>query len=69
MIFETILVSEEGEFLVPDSIREQMNLKPGEKFLITSSGDSILLKRLVEKTQEDADNFWARVKEPRPLAV
>jgi len=69
MIFETTVVSDEGEVAVPEAIRDQMNLQPGEKFLVTASGDSILFKRLVEKTQEEADEFWARVKEKRTVAV
>ncbi len=69
MIFEMVLVSEEGSFQVPESIRDQMDLKPGEKFLMTVSGNSILLKRMIEKNQEEANDFWSRVKEPHGVAV
>jgi len=62
MIFVTTEVNLDGEVVVPEAIRDQLNLKPGEKFLVTASGDSILLKRMVEKTQEQAEDFWARVK-------
>ncbi len=69
MIFETAQVSMDGEVVVPEAIRDQMNLQPGEKFLVTATGNSILFKRLVEKTQEEADDFWARVKEQKQAAV
>ena len=62
MIFETTQVTENGEVMVPETIRDQMNLQPGEKFLVTTTGNSILFKRMVEKTQEEADEFWARLK-------
>ncbi|MCA9411448.1 MAG: AbrB/MazE/SpoVT family DNA-binding domain-containing protein [Candidatus Omnitrophica bacterium] len=69
MIFETTQATPEGQVLVPEAILDKMNVQPGEKFLVTVSGDSILFKRLVEKTQEEADAFWARVKEQRSAMV
>ncbi|MCA9443337.1 MAG: hypothetical protein KC964_21225 [Candidatus Omnitrophica bacterium] len=69
MIFETTQATSEGQVLVPEAILGKMNVQPGEKFLVTVSGDSILFKRLVEKTQEEADAFWARVKEQRTAMV
>lgn len=62
MIFETTQVNDEGGMSIPETIRAQMDLRPGEKFLVTASGNSILLKRLVEKTPEEAEDFWERVK-------
>lgn len=48
-------VDEKGRILLPKNIRDKMNIKPGEEFLIANiDKDAVLLKRIdVKKMLED----------------
>lgn len=58
-------VSSKGQVVLPVSIRNEMNIQPGAKFMIFSDGESILLKPIVEpdvtkvRAMMDAANAWA----------
>jgi len=43
-ILEVTSVSTRGQVVIPNDIREHMNLKPGTKMIIIQEGDNILLK-------------------------
>lgn len=48
-------VDEKGRILLPKEIREKLNIKPGEEFLVTDiDKDAVILKRVdVKKMLED----------------
>ncbi len=43
---EVVSVSSKGQIVIPKEIRDAMGLVKGEKFIIVSDRDAILLKRL-----------------------
>ncbi len=48
-------IDEKGRILLPKEIREKLNIKPGEEFLVTDiDKDAVILKRVdVRKMLED----------------
>ncbi len=43
-ILEVTSLSTRGQVVIPNDIREKMNLEPGTKMIIIQEGDNILLK-------------------------
>jgi AbrB family looped-hinge helix DNA binding protein len=39
-------ISEEGQVVIPQSLRNALRLKPGTKFLVFGRGDTVVMKRL-----------------------
>lgn len=64
-VSEITSVSSKGQVVLPVSIRNEMNIQPGAKFMIFSDGESILLKPIIEpdasevRAMMDAANAWA----------
>ncbi len=46
MTVELTRLSEKGQIVIPTDIRKKMKLKEGEKFLVLSLGDTIVLRKL-----------------------
>jgi len=42
--FSTTKLSSKGQIVIPEIIREQMNLKPGAEFVIVADKDVLVLK-------------------------
>ena len=63
---EITSVSSKGQLVLPVSIRNEMNIQPGTKFMVFSDGESILLKPIIEpniaevRSMMDAANKWAK---------
>lgn len=64
---ETTSMSSRGQIVIPLDVRESLNLKKGEKFIVVGEDDTILLKKiempsfknfdkLIKKTQQFAEN-------------
>jgi len=43
---EVVSVSSKGQIVIPKEIRDAMGISKGEKFIVVSDRDAILLKRL-----------------------
>ena len=43
---EVTTISEEGQVVIPQSIRKELGIKPKNKFLVYGRGDTIILKKL-----------------------
>lgn len=50
---ELTKMSSRGQIVIPQDIREEMNLKEGEAFAVTGSGDTLLLKRVKTPSREE----------------
>ena len=55
MSVEITKMTSRGQVLIPQDIREENNIKEGERFLVYDAGDSIVLKRI--KNLESAKNI------------
>lgn len=54
MKIELTKMTSKGQVVIPQDIREEKNLKEGEKFLVYDTDDSIVLKR-VSNMEESKD--------------
>ena len=70
---DTTKLTVRGQLVIPKSIREKMNLNEGDRFIVISATDSIILKKidgesnsinhkdLVSKTKNLLDKFKLRM--------
>ena len=62
---EITSVSSKGQVVLPISIRNELNIQPGAKFIVISDGENILLKPIVMpdiselRSTMDAAQEWA----------
>lgn len=59
----TTKVSSKGQVVIPINVREAAGLKEGEKILAIAVGDTVVLKKIVDKTFEAAVKpIWTRIR-------
>jgi AbrB family looped-hinge helix DNA binding protein len=59
----TTKVSSKGQVVIPVNVRKAAGLKKGEKLLAIAFDDTVVLKRIVDKTfEETVKPIWARVR-------
>ena len=60
----TTKVSSKGQVVIPANVRRAASLKKGEKLLAIAIDDTIILKKIVDKSfQETLKPVWAKVKQ------
>lgn len=58
-ILEVTSLSTRGQIVIPNDIREKMNLEPGTKMIIIQEGDNILLKPIKAPKMSQFDKIIA----------
>ena len=58
-ILEVTSLSTRGQVVIPNNIRENMNLAPGAKMIIIQEGDNILLKPIKAPKMSQFDKLIA----------
>ncbi|HSQ48217.1 MAG TPA: AbrB/MazE/SpoVT family DNA-binding domain-containing protein [Candidatus Deferrimicrobiaceae bacterium] len=59
----TTKVSSKGQVVIPANVRKAANLKKGEKILAIAIDDTIVLKKIVDKSfEETMKPLWSRVR-------
>ena len=58
-ILEVTSLSTRGQVVIPNDIREKMNLEPGTKMIIIQEGDNILLKPIKAPRMSQFDKIIA----------
>lgn len=61
----TTKMSSKGQVVIPESIRERLNLKPGAQFVVIANEDAVILKAIEPPALSDFD---ALLKEARRAA-
>jgi len=56
---EITTVSEKGQVVIPQALREKLDLKPKTKLLVYGEGDTIIMKKL---HLPDLKEEWERIK-------
>ncbi len=51
--FEVTKMGERGQVVIPQEFRKRMGLQRGEKFIVVSKGDALLLKRLIAPSLQE----------------
>ena len=60
----TTKVSSKGQVVIPANVRKAANLKKGEKILAIAIDDTVVLKKIVDKSFEEAMKpLWKRVRQ------
>jgi AbrB family looped-hinge helix DNA binding protein len=71
----TTKMSSRGQVVIPEKIRERLNLKPGTEFVIIAKGDVVLFKKVSPPSWEQFDALirearrQARISALTPAAV
>ena len=52
---ETTTLSSKGQVVLPQEVRERLQLKEGAKFMVMAEGDTVILKAVKPITQERFD--------------
>jgi AbrB family looped-hinge helix DNA binding protein len=59
----TTKVSSKGQVVIPVNVRKAAGLKKGEKLLAVAFGDTVVLKKIVDRTfEETVKPIWDRVR-------
>jgi len=60
----TTKVSSKGQVVIPANVRKAADIKEGEKLLAVALGDTIILKKILDKTfEETVRPVWARARQ------
>jgi len=57
MDFEIAKIGERGQVVIPQSLRGDMHLHKGDKFMVLQRGDMLILKKLRAPSMEDFDKM------------
>ena len=61
----TTRMSSKGQIVIPETIRKQLNLKPGAQFVVVGEEDVVILKAI---TAPGMDTFEALIQQARQQA-
>ena len=50
---EVASMSSRGQIVIPQDIREELNLEEGEKFIVVGRDNTIILKRIAQPSAKD----------------
>lgn len=60
----TTKVSSKGQVVIPANVRKAANLKKGEKILAIAIDDTVILKKVIDESFEEAMKpVWAKVRQ------
>ena len=60
----TTKVSSKGQVVIPANVRKAASLRKGEKILAIAIGDTVVLKKIVDKSfQETLKPIWEKVRQ------
>ncbi len=60
----TTKVSSKGQVVIPANVRKAASLKKGEKILAIAIDDTVILKKIVDKSfEETMKPLWAKVRQ------
>jgi AbrB family looped-hinge helix DNA binding protein len=58
----TTRLSTKGQVVIPESIREQLQLRSGTQFVVVAEGDVVVLKAITTPKISDFDKIIARAR-------
>lgn len=61
----TTKMSSKGQVVIPEALRDRLNLKPGSQFVVLGEGDVVILKSLSAPSMEE---FGGLIREARQQA-
>ncbi len=61
--FATTKMSSRGQVVIPESVRSEMGLKPGSKFVVLWHDDVVMLKVISPPSLEEFTNLQKRLRQ------
>ncbi len=58
----TTKMSSKGQVVIPETIREQMNLEPGARFVVMGENDVVILKSITKPSMAEFDSLILRAR-------
>ena len=55
--FELSTVGERGQLVIPQSLRDEMGVHKGDKFMVLRKGDMLVLKKIQAPSKEEFENM------------
>ena len=59
----TTRMSSKGQVVIPESVREDLGLRPGEQFVVVGRGDVVILKTLTAPDTRGFDDLVRKARE------
>ncbi len=63
MEFETTKIGERGQVVIPQTLRNQMSIHKGDKFMILQKGDVLVLKKLRAPSKGEFESMLKKAHE------
>lgn len=60
--FQVTTITSRGQVVIPQAIREDLEITPGNKFVVIGSGDTIILKKMEMPSAEDLKKLLAQTR-------
>ncbi len=60
--FQVTTITSRGQVVIPQAIREDLEIIPGNKFVVIGSGDTIILKKMEMPSAEDLKKLLAQTR-------
>ena len=57
MEIELTRVSSKGQVVIPQRVREKLKIKEGETLAVSSEGDIVVLKKIINPLEEDLETI------------
>ncbi len=64
----TTRLSTKGQVVLPESIREQLNLKSGTQFVVVAEGDVVVLKAISTPSMREFDSIVSKARKQAAAA-
>ncbi len=59
MGYATTKLSSKGQVVIPEDIRDSLNLKEGDQFVVIGKGDTVILKAITPPSMDQFDALLA----------
>ena len=64
----TTKMSSKGQIVIPEAVREQMNLGPGAQFVVIGEKDVVILKSITKPSMAEFDSLILRARRQAKVA-
>ena len=59
----TTKLSSRGQVVIPEEIRRELGLEPGEQFVVLGEGDTVILRKIRPPSMDEFSSLLARSRE------
>ena len=64
----TTKMSSKGQIVIPEAVRDQMNLRPGAQFVVIGEKDVVILKSITKPSMTEFDSIILRARRQAKVA-